>query len=86
VLHKKSRVVGKFQKPGHVYGGAYLRVGLAAANNSFAKLIRLAQQGQVITITRNGLAVAELRRLETQERRRGADPVQDLIDDIENMP
>ncbi len=62
--------------------GANLRVGLAAANNSFAKLIRLAQQGEVIVITRNGRAVAELRRLvEPQPRRRGADPVQDLLDD-----
>lgn len=62
-----------------------MRIGLAAANNSFAKLIRLAQQGEVITITRNGRAVAELRRLEPQERRRGEDPVQDLLHDIENI-
>ena len=60
-----------------------MRVGLAAANNSFAKLIRLAQQGEVIVITRNGRAVAELRRLDPQPRRRGEDPIQDLLDDLE---
>jgi prevent-host-death family protein len=58
---------------------------LAAANNSLAKLVRLAEAGEHIVITRNGRAIAELRRLEPQERRRGEDPVQDLIDDIENI-
>jgi antitoxin (DNA-binding transcriptional repressor) of toxin-antitoxin stability system len=58
-----------------------VKVGIAEAKDNLAKLIKLAEKGAVITILRHGHPVVELRRLDPQPRRRGEDPVQDLLDD-----
>jgi antitoxin (DNA-binding transcriptional repressor) of toxin-antitoxin stability system len=62
-----------------------MKIGITQAKNELTKLIRLAERGEVVTILRHGHPVVELRRLDPPVRRRGEDPVQDLIDDIENV-
>jgi antitoxin (DNA-binding transcriptional repressor) of toxin-antitoxin stability system len=61
-----------------------LKVGITEAKNELTRLIRLAEKGEVITILRHGHPVVELRRLDPQPRRRGEDPVQDMLDELDD--
>jgi prevent-host-death family protein len=70
---KRSRRFQSFSKVWPFLKVDRVRVGVAQAKNELARLIKIAERGQVITILRHGHPVAELRRVEPQPRQQEDD-------------